>query len=107
MKRISHGVVHLHGNLTHIGVTNNIVKALAVSLQQTEAAGEKNIRIDFGKVRSADTSGLQLLYVWMQCARFRGVEPVLTNLSGTLQQTMRSMGFENYISGSGIQAANS
>lgn len=92
MKRFSHGVAYLHGNLTHIGVTNNIVKSLAVSLQKIESSGEKNIRIDCGKVRSADISGLELLYVWMQCARFRGVEPELTNLSGTLQKCMLTLG---------------
>ncbi len=92
MKRFSKGVAYLYGNLTHTGVTNNIIKSLAVSLQMTEAAGEKNIRIDCGKIHSADIKGLQLLYVWMHCARFRGVEPELVNLSDGLQQSMQGLG---------------
>lgn len=92
-------VVHLQGDLTHSGVTHNIINSLAVSLQQIESGGEKSIRIDCGGVRSADISGLQLLYVWMQCARFRGVEPELINLPDSLQQTMQKMALGHCFSG--------
>jgi anti-anti-sigma regulatory factor len=88
-------VTHLRGKLTHSGVTDNIVKSLAVSLQKVEVAGAKNIRIDCRKIHSADTSGLQLLYVWMQCAKFRGIDSVLVNMPDNLQQSMMSMGFED------------
>jgi len=86
-------VAHLHGDLTHSGVTNNIINSLSVSLQKIVSGGDKNIRIDCEKVRTADISGLQLLYVWMQTARFRGVEPELVNLSLNLKQTLQNMGF--------------
>lgn len=99
MKRVSKGVAYLHGNLTHIGVTNNIVKSLAVSLQKVESVGDKSIRIDCGKIRSADVSGLQLLYVWMHCARFRGVEPELVNLSDGLQKSLKSTGLGHCFTG--------
>lgn len=85
-------VAHLQGDLTHDGVTDNIINSLAVSLLKIETAGEKKISIDCRKVHSADINGLQLLYVWMQCARFRGVEPRLINLTQSLQQIMRRMG---------------
>jgi len=93
MKFFTEGTVaHLQGDLTHSGMTDNIIKSLAVSLQQVTSGGEKNFRIDCGRVGTADISGLQLLYVWMQCARFRGVETELVNISGTLRQTMQEMG---------------
>lgn len=92
-------VAHLHGDLTHTGVTQNIISSLAVSLQKSETGADKNIRIDCGRVRSADISGLQLLYVWMQCARFRGVETKLVNLSDSLQQTMAKMGLGHCFTG--------
>lgn len=92
MKRVSKGVAYLYGNLTHIGVTNNIINSLAVSLQKVESDGEKSMQIDCGKISSADFSGLQLLYVWMHCARFRDVEPKLINLSAGLQHSIQSMG---------------
>lgn len=85
-------VAHLQGDLTHSGVTDNIINSLSVSLQQVASRDEKNFRIDCGKIVTADISGLQLLYVWMQCARFRGVEPELVNLPGTLQKTLQRMG---------------
>jgi ABC-type transporter Mla MlaB component len=99
MKRVSKGVAYLRGNLNHIGVTNNIIHSLAVSLQKVELSGEKNLRIDCGRIKSADLSGLQLLYVWMHCARFRGVEPELINMSDTLQHSMQSVGIGNCFSG--------
>jgi anti-anti-sigma regulatory factor len=86
-------VAHLHGDLTHSGVTNNIISSLSVSLQKIVSGGDKNIRIDCERIRTADISGLQLLYVWMQTARFRGVEPELVNLSENLKQTIQRMGF--------------
>lgn len=96
MKIITKGTVaHLQGDLTHSGVTRNIINSLAVSLQKIISVGEKSIRIDCGRIRSADISGLQLLYVWMHCARFRGVEPELVNLPDTLQKTMHRMGLEH------------
>jgi ABC-type transporter Mla MlaB component len=97
-------VAHLYGDLTHSGVTDNIISSLAVSLQKIESRGEKNIRIDCGKIRSADINGLQLLYVWMHCARFRGVEPELFNLPDCLQQTMRKLGIRHCFDGIGLKA---
>lgn len=85
-------VAHLQGDLTHSGVTDSIINSLSVSLQQVASGGEKRFRIDCGRIGTADISGLQLLYVWMQCARFRGVEPELVNLPDTLQKTLQRMG---------------
>jgi ABC-type transporter Mla MlaB component len=92
-------VAYLYGDLTHSGATDNISTSLAISLQKIESKGGKNIRIDCGKIRSADISGLQLLYVWMHCARFRGVEPELFNLPDCLEQTMRKMGLRHCFDG--------
>ncbi|MDD2582857.1 MAG: STAS domain-containing protein [Desulfuromonadaceae bacterium] len=91
-------VAYLQGDLIKSGVTdniNNIIKSLVAFLQQLASGGKKNIRIDCGRIGAADISGLQLLYVWMQCARFRGVEPKLVNLSDSLRRWMQGMGIEN------------
>ena len=88
-------VAYLQGDLTYSGVTQNIVDSLDVSLQKTEYGIERNINIDCGKILSADISGLQLLYVWMQCARLRGVKSRLVNLSESLQQEMQRMGIRH------------
>ena len=61
-------IAHLHGDLTHSGVTYNIVTTLAASLEKLGSGGEKSFHLECGKVLSADVSGLQLLYVWIQCA---------------------------------------
>ena len=85
-------VVHLQGDLTHSGVTHGSIDSLAVSLRHMGSEGEKNLRIDCGRIRATDVSGLQLLYVWMQCARFQGMEPQLVNLPESMQQAMQNMG---------------
>jgi ABC-type transporter Mla MlaB component len=86
-------VAHLKGDLTQSGVIYNIINLLAVSLQKIVSGGDKKIRIDCEGIRKADIRGLQMLFVWMQSARSRGVEPELINLSSSLQQAMRRMGF--------------
>jgi ABC-type transporter Mla MlaB component len=85
-------VAHLQDDLTHSGVTNNIINSLAVSLHNIDFEDKKNIRIDCALIHKADISGLQLLYVWMQCARFRGVETELVNLTDALQQVLFRLG---------------
>jgi len=106
MKIFSKGAVaHLHGDLTHSGMTSGSIDALDVSLQRIESGGEKNIRIDCSRIRTSDISGLQLLYVWMQCARFRGVEPELVNLSDSLQQAMQMMGVGHCFTGNSVHPA--
>jgi ABC-type transporter Mla MlaB component len=93
MKVFTKGAVtHLHGDLTHSGVTDYIINSLAVSLRKLANGGKGHFRIDCTMVRSADICGLQLLYVWMQCARFFGVEPKLINLSDQLQLDILRMG---------------
>jgi anti-anti-sigma regulatory factor len=100
MKICTEGTVaHMQGDLTHSGVTNNIINLLADSLQKIVSGGDKNIRIDCERIRTADISGLQLLYVWMHSARIRGVEPELINLSDSMRQSMQRMGFEHCFAG--------
>ena len=82
----------LLGNLTESGVSGSCIDSLSDSLQQIESVGSKHIRIDCGSILKADMGGLRLLYVWMQCARFRGVELELINLSDGLRQVMHKFG---------------
>ncbi|MDD2899295.1 MAG: STAS domain-containing protein [Desulfuromonadaceae bacterium] len=95
-------VAHLHGDLNLSGVTNTIINSLAISLQKLGSASEKTFHIDCGKVRSADYSGLQLLYVWMQCAKFRGVEASLVNLPDRLQLDIEMMGLGDCFVGTAV-----
>jgi ABC-type transporter Mla MlaB component len=82
----------LRGNLTESEVTGSCIDALSDSLQQIETSGASNIRIDCARILGADLGGLRLLYTWMQCARFAGVELELVNLSDCLSQVMQRCG---------------
>jgi anti-anti-sigma regulatory factor len=92
-------VAFIEGDLTYSGVTFNTINLLAASLQLIDSVENKNIRIDCERIRTADVSGLQLLYVWMQCARLRGVEPALVNISDSLRRNIKRMGFEDCFTG--------
>lgn len=81
---------HLEGDWTLTGAALNI-DSLTRSLQQIESGKEMNLRIDCREVSKADASGLQLLHVWMECARMRGVEPTLVNVPERLRHTMQSL----------------
>ncbi len=84
-------IAHLQSDLTHSGVTNGGINSFADSLHQIELGRGNNVRIHCGRIRAADIFGLQLLYVWMQCARFIGVEPELFNLPDSMQIAVRIM----------------
>lgn len=77
----------LVGDWTLAGVTRNL-STLALSLQQLESGDEKKLRVDCGLVEEADIGGLQLLNVWIQCVRIRGMEPVLVNVPMRLRHAM-------------------
>ena len=78
----------LEGDWTITGLTGNL-DSMALSLQQIEPGSEKDLQIDCGQIAEADISGLQLLNVWLQCARFRGVKPILVNVPQKLQLAMK------------------
>jgi ABC-type transporter Mla MlaB component len=96
MELYSEGTItHLQGDLTLAGVTLNIINSLAEALHRTTVSGENKIQIVCDKIRTADVSGLQLLSVWVQCARFRGVEPELVNLPRKLKKDMLKLGMNH------------
>lgn len=80
----------LEGDWTLSGVSRNL-DSLASCLQQLESGVKKKLRIDCGQMKEADINGLQLLNVWMQCARFRGFEPTLINVPERLRHAMQAL----------------
>jgi ABC-type transporter Mla MlaB component len=82
----------LQGNLTDSAATGSWIVSLTDSLQQIETGGAKSVRIDCGRVLRAEIGGLRLLYVWIQCARFIGIELELVNRSDCLRQVMQNCG---------------
>lgn len=88
--RVVRNEAHLEGDWTISGVEENL-DSLLLSLKLLENRGTKRINIDCGKIDDADTSGLQLLNVWMLCARLKGVEPKLVNLSERMNCAIRQL----------------
>ena len=81
----------LTGDWTVSGVVGQC-KVLSRSLQGLDSGRKKRIRIDCGKISSIDMSGLQLLHVWMELVKMRGVEAELLNLPNDMQRTIERLG---------------
>ncbi len=90
-------VAHLEGDWTMTGVAENI-ESLVLSLNQIEAIGEKSFQINCEQIEEADTSGLQLLNVWVECARLRGIEPQLVNVTDGMLRSINELGFSQLFS---------
>jgi anti-anti-sigma regulatory factor len=90
--RMAGTVAHLEGDWTMTGVADNIV-SLIVSLNRMESEGEKNLQINCEQIEETDTSGLQLLNVWVECARLRGIEPKLVNVTDGMRRAICELGF--------------
>jgi ABC-type transporter Mla MlaB component len=86
----------LSGNWNLSGVVHQI-ESLS-NLHQQKSDLEKQFYVDCSEISSVDMSGLQLLYVWMQCVSFRGVKPELINLPEGMQQAIKRLGLNKCFS---------
>jgi len=82
--RMAGSKAFLEGDWTLNGATRNI-DSLSFSLQQIDVMTGKTLHIDCAQISNADPSGLQLLSVWLECARIRGVVPRLGNVPEKLK----------------------
>ena len=84
----------LTGDWTIVGVVDQC-EALSRSLQELEASQKSELHIDCGKINNIDMSGLQLLHVWIELVRMRGVETQLFNLPDDMVQTIERLGLHH------------
>lgn len=89
---ISGSMAHLKGDWTVTGVTQCNLDTLAFALQQIKPTCARRLQIDCRQVHAIDTTGQQILNVWVECAKLRGVEPELVNLPDNLRQSFQSLG---------------
>jgi ABC-type transporter Mla MlaB component len=88
--RIAGTEAHLEGDWTLSGASRNL-SLLSYSLQQFEPGSRQSLRIDCGGIHKVDMNGMQLLNVWLQCFRFRGVETTLVNVPESLRHSMHGL----------------
>lgn len=89
---MSGAVVHMEGNWTMDGLSRSNLNSLASTLQQIEPGSTKNLRIDCEYVSSIDITGMQLLDVWLRCARLRGATPELVNTPLNMRRYFKGPG---------------
>jgi len=81
----------LTGDWTISGVVKQ-VDALSHTLQKQEPGKNIKLHVDYAEIANIDMSGLQLLHVWMECAKMRGVNKQLVNLPDDMHQTIQRLG---------------
>jgi ABC-type transporter Mla MlaB component len=72
-------MAHVGGDWTLAGVTQRAMDSLASALQKILPGNTGKLLVDCREVTAIDSSGQELLHVWMQCARLRGADPQLLN----------------------------
>ena len=85
-------IYHLFGEWTISGVDDQF-RVLSETLQEMASGPNKLPHVDCGNICSFDMSGLQLLHVWLECAKMQGIIVQLVNLPDSMQQTIRRLGF--------------
>lgn len=97
--QMSGSTARLVGDWSLAGVNQHNLDTLSAALQQIEPAATRRLLIDCRQVHALDATGRQILTVWLQCVKLRGVEPELLIPANTLQQTFRDLGIRcRYIS---------
>ena len=81
---------HLSGDWTINGLMNQ-VHPLTHSLLILES-DVKHFHIDCGNIEAIDMSGMQLLHVWMELLKMRGVAPKIVNPPDYMQQSIQRLG---------------
>lgn len=89
----------LTGDWTIAGVVTQ-VDALSESLQKLSSEQHKQLHVDCACINNIDMSGLQLLHVWLQCAKMRGIRTRLINLPDDMQRAIRNLGLHQAFSDS-------
>jgi anti-anti-sigma regulatory factor len=90
-KRSTESKLSLSGDWTIAGVVMQC-QTLSRFLQELESGRKKEFHIDCGNIDSIDMSGLQLLHVWVELVRMRGVEARLLNVPDGMQQIICRLG---------------
>lgn len=89
---MSNSNAKLVGNWTVTGVTQKAIDSLFDALQRLEPAHPKKLPIDCRGVAAIDSTGQQLLCVWIECAKIRGAQPTLVIPTNNLKYSFQNLG---------------
>lgn len=84
-------VAHLSGDWTVSSLTKLKIELLTDVLQQIGDGHGWKLQVDCREMTATDRAGLELLHVWLQCARFRGFEPELIHMPEKLRLPLQSL----------------
>ena len=102
MKSEQAGVAtNLSGDWTMNSISHQLESLMAIS---SDVGGlvplNKTLVVDCSEINKIDMSGLQLLYVWVQCLQIRGLRAELVNLSDGMRSIIQQVGLHNIIKSS-------
>jgi len=83
---------HLCGDWTINGLTKENINFMAKVLQRIEPTAPGKLVIDCSNITDTDYVGIQLIRVWMQCIKIRGIEAELTDPPEDIHQYFKDSG---------------
>ncbi|SJZ50093.1 ABC-type transporter Mla maintaining outer membrane lipid asymmetry, MlaB component, contains STAS domain [Trichlorobacter thiogenes] len=84
---------NLSGDWTMNGIPQQVQSLMAISNGVGGVVPQNNrLVVDCSGIKAIDISGLQLLYVWVQCLQIKGLRAELVNLSDGMRSTVHKVG---------------
>jgi ABC-type transporter Mla MlaB component len=92
---------NLSGDWTMSGISNQVPLLMAISSGIGGGIPQTNrLVVDCSGIKQIDMSGLQLLYVWVQCLQIKGLRAELVNLSDCMRSTVQKVGLHQFFGSS-------
>ncbi|MCE1226827.1 MAG: STAS domain-containing protein [Geobacteraceae bacterium] len=92
---------NLSGDWTMNGIPRQVQSLMEISNGVGGVIPQSSrLVVDCSGIQDIDISGLQLLYVWVQCLQIKGLRAELVNLSDSMRSTVRRVGLHTLLNGS-------
>ena len=89
---------NLSGDWTMNGISSQVQLLMAISRGAGEGISQTSrLVVDCSGIKQIDMSGLQLLYVWVQCLQIKGLRAELVNLSDCMRSSVEKVGLHQFL----------
>ena len=88
---------NLSGDWTMNGISHQVQSLMAISSGVGGGVAQTGkLVVDCSGIKEIDISGLQLLYVWLQCLKIKGLRAELVNFSDGMRSTVQKVGLHKF-----------
>ncbi|MDD5286184.1 MAG: STAS domain-containing protein [Desulfuromonadaceae bacterium] len=88
---------YLNGNWTIAGIVQQVPRLPELKLNDNRT--DSTIAIDCSGIEEIDMNGFELLHVWLNCIKLRGLRAELVNMSDSMRDAQKRMGIKQPFEG--------